>query len=186
MAPIPLLLSIKSSRCSLYNLPQASVCLSLCSSTPPAFIMSFCRKFRSTVTCKSVKTWCTATFSIPWSFVVPKSNSSDSTLIKWSCGPSPSVLPYKALPYDILVIIFEFVSDAKTLFNACLVSKAFDDAANWILWRRLTDDPLRPKVRILMLSPIAFLKRKSTDDSHSTASYYEKDAVPAGSVVVIG
>ena len=121
--------------------------------------MSLCRKFRSTVALKSVKTWCTATFSTPWSFVVPKSIPSDSTLIKLARGSSPSVLPYKVLPYDILVIIFEFVSDAKTLFNACLVSTAFDDAANLVLWRRLTDDPLRSKVRILMLAFIAFLKR---------------------------
>src|SRR5258706_4757820 len=151
--------------------------------------MVLCRIFRSKVTRKSVKTWCTTTFSILWSFVVPKSNSSDlgaAALIKSWRGSSPSVLPYKVLPYDILVIIFEFVSDVKTLFNACLVSKAFDDAANLVLWQILTDDPLRSKVCILILTPINFLKRNPTDASHSTASYYEKDAVPAGSVVVMG
>lgn len=131
--------------------------------------MVFCRIFRSKVTLKSAKTWCTTTFSILWSFVVPKSNSSDSgaaTHIKLWRGSSPSVLPYKVLPYDILIIIFEFVSDVKTLFNACLVSKAFDDAANLVLWQRLTDDPLRSKVRILILTPIDFLKRNPTDASH--------------------
>ena len=119
----------------------------------PAFTMAFRRTFRSTITLKSAKTWCTTTFSIPWSFVVPKwysSNSGETVRIKLSRGSSPSVLPYEVLPYDILVIIFEFVSDSKTLFNACLVSKAFDDAANRILWQRLTDDPLRSKVRIFI------------------------------------
>jgi len=113
--------------------------------------MAFRRKFCSTVILKSAKTWCTTTFSIPWSFVVPKRYSSDSDAtarIKLSPGSASPVLPYKVLPYDILIIIFEFVSDTKTLFNACLVSKAFDDAANRILWKKLTDDPLRSRVRI--------------------------------------
>ena len=148
--------------------------------------MVLCRIFRSKVILKSAKTWCTTTFSILWSFVVPKSISSDSAHIKLWRGSSPSVLPYKVLPYDILIIIFEFLSDVKTLFNACLVSKAFDDAASLVLWQRLTDDPMRSKVRILILTPIDFLNRNPTDASHSTASYYEKDAVPAGSVVVMG
>jgi len=139
---------------------------------------------RSTVTLKSAKTWCTRTFSIPWPCIVRKSYSSDSdaaTRFKLSRGSSNS----SVLPYDVLIIIFEFVSDAKTLFNACLVSKAFDDAANRVLWQRLADDPLRSKVRILKLTPIYLLERKLTDASHSTASYYEEDAGPAGSIAVM-
>ena len=83
---------------------------------------------------------------------MPNSHSSGSgtaSLVKLSRGPSN-----QGLPYDILILIFEFVSDVKTLFNACLVCKAFDDAANRVLWRRLTDDPLRSKVRNLLLTPI--------------------------------
>lgn len=150
-----------------------------------SFAMAFRRTFRSTITLKSAKTWCTTTFSIPWSFVVPKwcSSKSDETVrVKLLRGSSPSVLPYEVLPYDILVIIFEFVSDIKTLCNACLVSKAFDDAANSILWQRLTDDPLRSKVRIF----ISTYSIENTDMSHSTVGHYEADAVSAGSNVIMG
>ena len=79
-----------------------------------------------------------------------RSSHSDTTeLIEFAREPSISVLPH-----DILITTFEFVSDVKTLFNACLVCKAFDDAANKILWQRVTEDPLRPKVCTPLLTAI--------------------------------
>ena len=77
------------------------------------------------------------------------SDSGTAALTKLSRAPSNLVLPY-----DILVIIFEFTSDIKTLLNTCLVCKAFDDVANKILWRRMTDNPMRSRVRNLLLVPI--------------------------------
>ena len=121
--------------------------------------MAFRWTSRSTVSLKSAKTWCTSIFSPRLrSFVLQYTHSSDSGAaahVKLSRGPSNS-----ALPYDILTLIFEFVSDTQTLFNACLVCKAFDDAANRILWQRVTDDPLRSKVRILLLTHIYLSKGK--------------------------
>lgn len=130
-------------------------CLQLCSSASAVLIMAFRWTSRSTVTLRSATTWCTRIFSKPRFFVVPNSHPSGAALIKLSRGPSNLVLPY-----DILFIIFEFVSDVKTLFNACLVCKAFDDVANKILWRRLTDDPLCSKVRNLLQTLIYRSKGK--------------------------
>ena len=81
-------------------------------------------------------------YNEPFHSVQPTVTDSDTVPhIEQSREPSIS-----ALPYDILMIIFEFVCDAKSLFNACLVCKAVDDAANKILLQTVTDDPSRPKV----------------------------------------
>lgn len=46
------------------------------------------------------------------------------------------------LPFDTLTSVFEFIADHKTLFNCCLVSKAFREAALPSLYQEVDFRPL--------------------------------------------